>query len=68
MDGCIKLPLGTEVGLGPDDIMLDEAQQKRGTAPQWSPISVAGELLFCIVIRVTTFLENVQISANLTAV
>jgi len=35
MTGWIKVPLGTEVGLGPDNIMLDEDPDlptERGTA------------------------------------
>ena len=35
----IKMPLGTEVGLGPDDIALDGGLlplQKRGLGPQFS--------------------------------
>jgi len=35
MAGWIKVPLGTEVGLGPDNIMLDEDPDlptERGTA------------------------------------
>ena len=39
--GWIKMPLGTEVGLGPDDIMLDEdpaPHSERGTAaPTFRP-------------------------------
>jgi len=41
--GCIKMPLGTEVGLGPGDIVLDgdrASPTKRGTAappPLFSP-------------------------------
>ena len=54
--GCIRIPLGTEVGLGPGDILLDgdPAPAKRGTAPSFrpmsivakrSPLSATGELL-----------------------
>jgi len=36
----IRMPLGTEVGLGPDDIVLDGAQLSlRGTAPNFRPMS-----------------------------
>jgi len=37
--GCISIPLGTEVGLGQADIVLDEdpAPPKRGTAPIFGP-------------------------------
>ena len=38
--GWIKMPLGTEVGLGPGDIVLDGAQlipPKRGTPPIFGP-------------------------------
>jgi len=36
--GWIKMPLGTEVGLGPGDVVFDgdPAPPKRGTAPQFS--------------------------------
>ena len=36
--GCIKIPLGGEVGLGPSDIMLDgdpDTLPKRGHSPQF---------------------------------
>ena len=57
MAGRIKMPLGTEVGLGPGDFVLDgdPAPPKRDTAFPlhfsvrllwpWSPISAAAELL-----------------------
>jgi len=40
MTHCISIPLGTEVGLGPGDIVLDgdPAPPKRGTAPNFRPI------------------------------
>jgi len=55
--GCIKMPLGTDVGLGPGHIVLDGdlAYPKRGTTPnfrphvycgQRSPISPIDEYLF----------------------
>ena len=57
--GWIRIPLGTEVGLGPDDIALDgdpAPTTERGTAAptfrsvstvaKRSPISAAAELLF----------------------
>ena len=54
--GWIKMPLDTEVGFGPDDIVLDGAQlpQKKGHAPNFrlmsivakrSPILATAELL-----------------------
>jgi len=57
MAGWINMPLGTEVGLGPDDIVLDGGPSpppKSGTAPNFwpmsiarrSPISATAELLF----------------------
>ena len=62
MAGWIKMPLGTEVGFGPDDIVLDGAKlaQKRGTAANFrpmsivakrSPISASAELLYSILSR-----------------
>ena len=55
--GWIKVPLGTEVGLGPGAIVLDgaPAPPERGSAPpppnfgpsivaKWSPISATAEL------------------------
>jgi len=50
--GWIKLPLGTEVGLGPGDIVLDgdpvpsPAHVYCGQTAKRSPISVTAELLF----------------------
>jgi len=44
MDGRIKMSLGTEVGLGPGDIVLDwdpaPVFPKRGTNTQFSPMSI----------------------------
>jgi len=39
------MPLGREVGLGPDDIMLDgdPAPTKKGTAPSLWPVSVVAK-------------------------
>jgi len=36
------MPLGTEVGLGPGDVVLHGAQlpPKRGTAPSFRPMSI----------------------------
>jgi len=45
----IKMPLGTEVGLGQDDIVSDETQippQKKGTAPNLWPMSIVAERLY----------------------
>ena len=44
--GWVKMPLGTEVGLGPGDIVLDEAPSfplKRGTAPTFRPMSIVAK-------------------------
>jgi len=44
--GWVKMPLGTEVGLGPGDIVLDEAPSfplKRGTAPAFRPMSIVAK-------------------------
>jgi len=43
--GWIKMPLGTEVGLGPCDVVLDgdPAPPKRGTAPQFSANVCCGQ-------------------------
>jgi len=42
MAGGIKMPLGTEVNVGPGDVMLDgvAAPPKRGTAPVFRPMSL----------------------------
>jgi len=58
MAGCITIPLGTQVGLGPDDTVLDRdpaLPPKRFTVPpnfqpmsivaKWLPISATAELL-----------------------
>jgi len=42
------MPLGTEVGLGPDDIVLNESQlpppkKNRGTAPNFRPMSIVAK-------------------------
>jgi len=47
--GWIKMPLGTEVGLGPDDIALDGDQappppQKKGHSPQFSASVRCGQM------------------------
>jgi len=43
--GWINMPLGTEVGLGPGHIVLDEIQlpPHRGTAPNFWPIFIAAK-------------------------
>ena len=51
--GWIKMPLGTEVGLGPGDIVLDgdptSLTQKGGTAPtQFSAHVYCGQTALCI--------------------
>jgi len=45
--GWIEMPVGTEVGLGPGDTVLDwdPAPPKRGTAPNFRPMSVATKRL-----------------------
>ena len=42
---CIKMPLGTEVGLGPGHIVLDgdAAVSKRGTVPNFRPMSIVAK-------------------------
>ena len=59
------MPLGTEVGLGPGDIVLDGAQiphPKKEHAPNFrptsivakrSPISATAQLLFIIILGLT---------------
>jgi len=44
---CIRIPLGTEAGLGPGDIVLDGTQfpPKRGTAPNFRPMSIVAKRL-----------------------
>jgi len=53
-DGCSKMPLSTEVGLGPGDIVLDGAQLapkahdpnfRRIPVAKRSPVSATAELL-----------------------
>jgi len=42
------MPLGTEVGLGSGDIVLDETQlppPKSGTAPNFRPMSIVAKRL-----------------------
>ena len=51
MAGCIKMPLGTEVGLDPSDIVLDgdpaSPSPKRGSkAPSFRPISIVAKRLY----------------------
>jgi len=45
--GRIKMPLGTQVGLSPGDIVLDgdRASPKRGTAPNFRPVSIVAKRL-----------------------
>jgi len=61
MAGWIRIPFGTEVGLGPVDVVLDgdPAPPWRGTAAlptfrptalAWSPISAAAEHLYMVVV------------------
>jgi len=58
------MPLGKEVGLGPDDVVLDggPVPPKRGTAPNFRPVSVVAKrspisataellFLFCLFCR-----------------
>jgi len=50
------MPLGTEVGLGPNDIVLhgDPGPHKKGTAPQFSAHVYCGQTAVCIRIRLGT--------------
>ena len=43
--GSIKVPLGTEVNLGPGDVVLGgvAAPSKRGTAPNFRPMSIVAK-------------------------
>jgi len=45
--GWIKMKLGMEVGLGPDDTVLDgdPPPPKRGTAPNFRPMSIVTKRL-----------------------
>jgi len=47
MAGLIKMPLGTEVDLGPGDTMLDgdpaSSPEKRGTPPSVRPVSIVAK-------------------------
>ena len=46
--GWIKVPLGTEVGLGADEIVLDGAAaplRKRGMVPNLRPMSIVAKRL-----------------------
>jgi len=74
--GCIKMPLGTEVGLVPGDIVLDgdrAAPTERGTvAPTFwsisivakrSPISATAELLFLRLTHLSELLRFIKISS-----
>jgi len=40
MAGWIKMPLGTEVNLGPGDVVLDGVATKRDTAPSFRLMSI----------------------------
>ena len=41
MDICIRIPLGTEVGLGPGDIVLGgPSSPKKGHTPNFRPMSI----------------------------
>jgi len=46
--GCIKMPLGMEVGLGPGHIVLNgdpASLEKGGTAPNFRPMSIVAKRL-----------------------
>jgi len=45
LDGLIKMPLGTKTGLSPGHIVLDgdPAPPKRGTAPDFRPMSIVAK-------------------------
>ena len=48
MAGCIKMPLGTEVGLSPGDFVLDgdpAPSTKKGRAPKFRPMFIAAKRL-----------------------
>jgi len=48
MAAQIKMPLGMEVGLGPDDIVLDGDRVPpplKGTAPNFLPMSVVASVV-----------------------
>ena len=48
---CIKMPLGTEVGLGPDNIVLDGDPARpppKGHSPQFSAHICSGQMAACI--------------------
>jgi len=48
MAGWIKMPLGTEVGLGPGDIVLDgnsDPPPPKGHSPNFRPMSVVAKRL-----------------------
>jgi len=49
--GWIKMPLGTELGLSPGDIVLDgdpAPPQKKGTAPNFRPMSIVAKRLYVL--------------------
>jgi len=48
MTGWTKMPLGTEVGLGPDDIVFrwGPSRPKKGTAPNFWPMSIVAKRLY----------------------
>jgi len=53
--GWIKMPLGTEVGLGPGDIVLDgDPPPPKGTHPQSSAHVYCGQTAVCIRIPLGT--------------
>jgi len=53
--GWIKLPLDTEVGLGPNDIVLHgDPAPKKGTGPQFSAHVYCGQTALCIRIPLGT--------------
>jgi len=57
----MKLVLGTEVGLGPGDIVLDGAQlfvPQRGIAPNFRPMSVVAKRLECWMDQYATRYNN----------
>jgi len=80
MAGWIKMPLATEVGLGPGDFVLDGdrapttkgAQQLPLFGPcllwPWSPISATAELLFWISLCFRILLSFVSFSASVEGI
>jgi len=54
--GCIKMPLGMEVGVGPGDIALDgdPASPQKGRSPQFSVHDYCSQTAVCIKMPIGT--------------